>query len=212
MAATWLFFPRARARRASPHTAPRARPRAIDARARVEMKFFHGFVAGLALVALPARASEVDYVEIDASALARSMTRPTPILAVADVLHTARATMEAIGNFAAPGPTPPRPHERTKPYGDPAKGPCLPREAKVQIRGVDGDFCSPSCSVASPCPEDPYKGAVAKAACVLQTPGSGGPDRCALVCDPRASAPNGGCPRGSSCQPVAQVGICTYPM
>jgi hypothetical protein len=66
--------------------------------------------------------------------------------------------------------------------------------------------------VASPCPEDPYRGATARGMCVLQTPGSDKPNRCALVCNPRGETPNGGCPKGAACQPVAQVGICTYPM
>merc|ERR1712216_667405 len=80
-------------------------------------------------------------------------------------------------------------------------------EMKVQIQGVPGDFCSPSCSVASPCPEDPYRGATARGMCVLQTPGSDKPNRCALVCNPRDDAPNGGCPKGASCRPVAQVDL-----
>ena len=113
----------------------------------------------------------------------------------------------AVGALAAPGP---KPGGRSKPYGDPARRACLATEMKVQIQGVPGDFCSPSCSVASPCPEDPYRGATARGMCVLQTPGSDKPNRCASVCNPRDDAPNGGCPKGASCRPVAQVGICTY--
>lgn len=155
---------------------------------------------------------------IDAATLSTiESTMATPIGRVTAVMSSVNAFAEHIAGIMAPGPHPhphPHPHPKphgAKPYGDPSKGPCLPREQKVQIQGINGDFCSPSCSKASPCPADPYKGALAKPACVLQTPGSDGPDRCALVCDPRAG-PTGGCPKGSACQPVAQVGICTYPM
>jgi hypothetical protein len=140
-------------------------------------------------------------------ALARRGAR-TRANALGALATTAAEVLDAVGALAAPGP---KPGGKAKPYGDPARRECLATEMKVQIQGVPGDFCSPSCSVASPCPEDPYRGATARGMCVLQTPGSDRPNRCALVCNPRDEAPNGGCPKGASCRPVAQVGICTYP-
>jgi hypothetical protein len=136
---------------------------------------------------------------------AKEMMRET----IEDAMESARLSLGAIG---APGPQPPRPpRTHKKPYGNPQTGQCEAREVRVQIQNIPGDFCSPSCSVASPCPEDTYKGATARGMCVLQTPGAEKPNRCALVCNPRDPA-NGGCPKGSECHPVAQVGICTYPM
>ena len=143
-----------------------------------------------------------------ARALDGARTRADALGALGALAKTAAEIMDAVGALAAPGP---KPGGRSKPYGDPARRACLATEMKVQIQGVPGDFCSPSCSVASPCPEDPYRGATARGMCVLQTPGSDKPNRCALVCNPRDDAPNGGCPKGASCRPVAQVGICTYP-
>ena len=143
-----------------------------------------------------------------ARALDGARTRADALGALGALAKTAAEIMDAVGALAAPGP---KPGGRSKPYGDPARRACLATEMKVQIQGVPGDFCSPSCSVASPCPKDPYRGATARGMCVLQTPGSDKPNRCALVCNPRDDAPNGGCPKGASCRPVAQVGICTYP-
>lgn len=129
---------------------------------------------------------------------------------IEEAMESARSSLGVIG---APGPQPPRPpRTHKKPYGNPQTGQCEAREVRVQIQNIPGDFCSPSCSVASPCPEDTYKGATARGMCVLQTPGAEKPNRCALVCNPRDPAPNGGCPKGSECHPIAQVGICTYPM
>ena len=93
------------------------------------------------------------------------------------------------------------------PYSNPSTGECQKDEAKVSISGVPGDFCSPECNPATPCPKDTHFGASAEGQCVLETPGHNQPSQCALICKPGA----GGCPRGASCQPIQGLGICTYP-
>ena len=90
-----------------------------------------------------------------ARALDGARTRADALGALGALAKTAAEIMDAVGALAAPGP---KPGGRSKPYGDPARRACLATEMKVQIQGVPGDFCSPSCSVASPCPKDPYRG------------------------------------------------------
>lgn len=84
-----------------------------------------------------------------------------------------------------------------------ASGTCSSGEEAVQITGVSGSFCSPSC----PCPAAP-SGTTAKPECVLEKPGSSSPTQCALICQPGSG--NGGCPSGATCQPISGIGICTY--
>ena len=170
-------------------------------------------VGGLA--AIGARANDSTTVTMDDDAMMRAPERLGENVAVEErvVSSPTEALAMAEGRLSAAGvakpPGPPRGHK--KPYGDPKRGACEAREIRVQIQGISGDFCSPSCSVASPCPVDPYKGARARAMCVLKTPGSEKPNRCALVCNPHGEDERGGCPKGADCQSVGQVGICTYP-
>jgi len=113
-----------------------------------------------------------------------------------------------------PGPTPPTPPGPPAPpappgtthYGDPAKGPCLNDEQKVQITGLAGDFCSPKCS-GSTCPSDLPTGTTATPRCVLETSGSKTPTQCALMCKGKGAT---GCPPNASCKAIQGLGICTY--
>ena len=189
---------------------------------------FAALAIALALIAAPcAAAVTVTLADADGAAEAFAATEvPTEaprwasrrfmMRAPADALVStiARRVAQGVrGVFVDDAPPVPPGKVHKKPYGDPATARCEAREERVQIQGVPGDFCSPSCSVASPCPEDTYAGANARGMCVLQTPGSAKPDRCALVCNPNDPANgNGGCPKSARCQPVARVGICTYPV
>ena len=123
-------------------------------------------VGGLA--AIGARANDSTTVTMDDDAMMRAPERLGENVAVEErvVSSPTEALAMAEGRLSAAGvakpPGPPRGHK--KPYGDPKRGACEPREIRVQIQGISGDFCSPSCSVASPCPVDPYK-ARARARC-----------------------------------------------
>jgi hypothetical protein len=115
----------------------------------------------------------------------------------------------------SPGPPPPPPPSPGPPagshYGDPNKGPCLPDEKAVQINGITGKFCSPSCSTSSPCPPVPA-GTTATPQCVVQDP-SPPPSQCAVICVPGASflkVGDGGCMPGAACQAIQGTGVCTY--
>lgn len=190
-------YPRGRARRARRSVATRVV--AVGALA---------LVGGL--MAIGARATGSTTVTMDDDAMMRAPEElGADITAEEYASRLTSSLREALSAAGAKPPGPPRGHK--KPYGDPKRGACEPREIRVQIQGLEGDFCSPSCSVASPCPIDPYKGASARAMCVLKTPGSEKPNRCALVCNPQGDEERGGCPKGSDCQSVGQVGICTYP-
>ena len=105
----------------------------------------------------------------------------------------------ASGDVAAP----PNTH-----YEDPKPNGCQSDEEAVQITGVSGDFCSPSCSPTSACPSDTPAGTTARPECVLEKQGSSSPTNCALICNPSDNA--GGCPNGASCKKVSVVGVCTY--
>jgi len=119
-----------------------------------------------------------------------------------------------------PGPTPPGPPPTPPspppapggaPYGDPAKG-CLPNEKPVQINGISGKYCAPSCSTSSPCPAVPAP-ATAAAQCVVSDPNPP-PSLCAVICVPGADflkSGDGGCMTGASCQAIQGTGVCTYP-
>jgi C1A family cysteine protease len=104
------------------------------------------------------------------------------------------------------GPSPPGPKPKTGHYGDPKNG-CESDEQAVQITGLKGDFCSPSCK-GSTCPSDVPPGTTAEPQCVLETAGSSQPTNCALICSPLAQS--GGCPSGASCKAIQGTGICTY--
>jgi len=105
-----------------------------------------------------------------------------------------------------PGPAPP-PGPPSNDYEDPgASGTCHTGETALQITGVPGSFCSPSCSATSPCPAAPA-GSSAQGQCVLEKPPSKTPSNCALICKPGAA---GACPAKATCQSIQGTGICTY--
>lgn len=105
-----------------------------------------------------------------------------------------------------PGPAPP-PGPPSNDYEDPgASGTCHTGETALQITGVPGSFCSPSCSATSPCPAAPV-GSSAQGQCVLEKPPSKTPSNCALICKPGAA---GACPAKATCQSIQGTGICTY--
>jgi len=116
----------------------------------------------------------------------------------------------------SPGPPPPPPPSpgppSGAPYGDPAKGPCNAGEKAVQINGINGKYCAPSCSTSSPCPAVPAP-ATAAAQCVVSDPNPP-PSLCAVICVPGADflkSGDGGCMTGASCQAIQGTGVCTYP-
>jgi len=85
--------------------------------------------------------------------------------------------------------------------------PCGSDEEAIQITGIQGSYCAPSCSSTTACPTDVPAGTTATPECVVETAGSSSPTLCALICDPSS----GGCPSGSTCKPIQGVGVCTYP-
>jgi len=102
-------------------------------------------------------------------------------------------------------PSPPTP--ATGPYEDP---PCASNEQAVKVTGLDGAFCSPTCTgiFVKKCPAA-GAGITATPKCILETSGSSSPTNCALVCDPAAQ--DGGCPSGASCEAIQGTGLCLYP-
>lgn len=96
-------------------------------------------------------------------------------------------------------------------------------ERAVQIMGVDGVFCSPSCATA-PCPADVPDGVTAVPSCALQSPT--GDKYCAVLCQPQQKQQRNEDEDESShsssqqqcgpmtCRPIPQaqgIGICVYP-
>merc|ERR1712166_25077 len=83
-------------------------------------------------------------------------------------------------------PAPPTPTPTPTPAGKHYEAPpCASDEQPVQVQGIEGAFCSPSCSRSKACPAAPtstHRGT--KAQCILQTSGSSQPTNCALVCVP----------------------------
>eukprot|EP01051_Picozoa_sp_SAG22_P014582 SAG22_NODE_1790_length_3569_cov_23.345821_3_plen_107_part_00 len=73
-------------------------------------------------------------------------------------------------NPGPPGPPPPPPAPGSD-YGDPADGGCKGDNKETTITGLKGNFCSPPCSAAKPCPTDVPPGTTAKVRC----PGLGVP-------------------------------------
>ena len=114
------------------------------------------------------------------------------------------------------GPAPPSPPSPPGPpgshYEDPNAGPCSTGEEAVQITGIKGSFCSPSCSPSSPCPTDVPDGATAKPTCALTKSGSSTPSACALICNPAENTLVGNpvCPTKASCKKIQTTGLCTY--
>ena len=112
-----------------------------------------------------------------------------------------------------PSPSPPSPSPPSPPspggnydYEDPNNGGCHSDEQAIQVEGLPGSFCSPSCSVTQPCPTNVPPGTTAQPECVLEAQGSSSPTNCALICNPG----QGGCPQGAQCQAIQGTGICTY--
>ena len=95
-------------------------------------------------------------------------------------------------------------------YEDPNPSGCLSDEEDIQITGVSGNFCSPSCSASRNCPTDVPAGTTARPECVLEKAGASGPTNCALSCTPGAGGAGGGCPAKASCKRISSVGVCTY--
>ena len=96
-------------------------------------------------------------------------------------------------------------------YGDPNVG-CEADELKVQIQGLAGAICSPSCKTAA-CPTDVPAGVTAKPQCALQSPT--GDKYCALMCSPSTEefmlrAGDAQCGDKASCKAIQGLGICTY--
>jgi hypothetical protein len=93
-------------------------------------------------------------------------------------------------------------------YGNPSGG-CMSGEEAVQVTGISGDFCSPSCSAKKACPTDypAGTGSTVKGECILEKAGASSATNCALVCPPSTKT---GCPTGAACQPISVIGICTY--
>merc|ERR1719291_1379104 len=85
------------------------------------------------------------------------------------------------------------------------KPPCQSDEKAVQVQGVSGDMCSPSCTSGS-CPTDVVSGVTAKPTCALKD--TSGDKYCALICSADSECDKAG---GASCQKIQGVGICTYP-
>ena len=91
-------------------------------------------------------------------------------------------------------------------YGDPKQG-CMSDEIAVQIQGVSGDFCTPTCSLFTACPTDVPTGVTASPMCALQD-ASSSKKYCALICQPSGNADQ--CGTNASCKSISGVGICTY--
>lgn len=92
-------------------------------------------------------------------------------------------------------------------YGDPNIGMgCMPDERPLQVQGITGDICAPSCTF-NPCPTDKPAGVTADPQCSLEDPF--GNKYCCLVCDP-SSTDDSQCGENDSCKPIANIGICTY--
>lgn len=80
------------------------------------------------------------------------------------------------------------------------KPPCQPDEKAVEVKGVSGDMCAPSCSTDSDCPTDVMPG-------VNATPKCEGP-YCVLICSVDSDCDTAG---GAKCQTTHGTGVCTYP-
>ena len=74
------------------------------------------------------------------------------------------------------------------------------------VGGIEGAFCSPTCTMSSDCPAGPMG---TQAQCVLTTMMGQPPTNCALICQ----VDNDMCPEGSTCKDLMMMGagICTYP-
>ena len=98
-------------------------------------------------------------------------------------------------------------------YGDPKNG-CLSDERNVTVDGVAGDLCAPLChpNATPACPTDVPAGVTATPQCELTF--KDGDKGCILVCSPSVDQVSlrlgdAQC-GGGSCQPIQNVGVCTY--
>merc|ERR1711988_700595 len=96
-----------------------------------------------------------------------------------------------------PSPSPPSPSPPSPPspggnydYEDPNNGGCHSDEQAIQVEGLPGSFCSPSCGILKPCSKNVPPGTTAQPEGVLESQGSSNPTNCALICNPG----QGGCP------------------
>ena len=123
-------------------------------------------------------------------------------------------TVEAPQQPPPTPPTPPTPPAGKSHYGDPKDG-CMSDETEITIQGVQGDFCTPKCSLFKACPTDVPAGVTVAPQCALQD-SSTGDKYCALICSPSlpirdqklADAACGG--TNLSCKALSGTGICTY--
>jgi hypothetical protein len=118
------------------------------------------------------------------------------------------ATLKAfVESHAGPSPSPPSPPAPPSPstshYEHP---PCQSDEVEVQVQGISGVMCAPSCT-SSACPTDVPAGVSARPGCLLRDSSSGS-RYCALQCSSDGDCDAVG---GASCQPVSNIGLCTYP-
>merc|ERR1740117_204633 len=93
-------------------------------------------------------------------------------------------------------------------YEDPSQGSCRSDEKAIELTGIPGAFCAPSCSTTAPCPTDVPDGASARPMCCISTSGSATPSLCALICSPTAASSQ--CPDGAACHKIQTSGVCTY--
>ena len=110
-----------------------------------------------------------------------------------------------------PPPSPPTPAPPLTHYGNPAIGlGCLNDEVVMNVSGISGNFCSPTCEFGTypkKCPGDlpTSAGASIVGNCLI----GGMTDRnCVMECDSHQSPDP--CPKGASCKSGGTVSICTY--
>lgn len=103
-----------------------------------------------------------------------------------------------------PSPTPPSPTPPTPSTAHYEKPPCQSDEIKVEVQGISGKLCAPSCTNEQ-CPRDVPSGVSARPQCILQD--SSGSSYCALVCSSDTDCDTAG---GASCQALENYGLCTY--
>ena len=117
------------------------------------------------------------------------------------------------------GPSPPSPPTPTPSakhhYNDPKDG-CASDETEISISGVQGDFCSPTCSLFKQCPTDVPANVTAAPMCALQDARRPLDKFCALICSPSVPitdqrAADAQCGSNASCKAVQLgMGVCTY--
>jgi hypothetical protein len=112
------------------------------------------------------------------------------------------ASYPVVGGKPVPTPPSPPPSPPSPGKSHYEKPPCRSDEIAIQVQGVTGVTCSPSCT-SGPCPTDVPAGTTASPQCMLKDPSTGN-----LLC---LSCQQSGCPPGASCQHIGAAGICMYP-